>query len=206
MLTGKLKVPKLPWGLLAVDAVLIVLSVPLALAVDSWREAREHEALANRALQAFVDEVRENCATIQAVRSYHRAVLDGEREPNGVRVGLLRNDAWDVVKTTGAAAWMDYTEVAALSEISAYQADHRAIFQAYVQALFGNILAIEGDPDWHREGERGVISEMARIQDRLLKAYLELAQLLEHQYGGNYLTSGGICPAAPSSGGSVGEG
>jgi len=53
MLLTKLKSRDIPWKLLTVEAALIVLSVLLALGVDSWREGR-----AQRALQGFVDEAR----------------------------------------------------------------------------------------------------------------------------------------------------
>jgi len=127
MLLTKLESADIPWKLLTVEAVLIVLSVLLALGVDSWREAREQRALAGRALQGFVDEARANCERIQATRQYHRAVVDGERVPHGMQVGLLRNDAWEVVKITGAAGWLDYDLVAVMSEISARQRDDLAI-------------------------------------------------------------------------------
>lgn len=125
-------------------ALLIVLSVLLALGVDSWREAREHRELATRALHGLVDEARANCSNILAVGDYHDAVLAGEHRPEGIRVGLLRNDAWEVVKTTGAAAWLDYEMVAAMSVISAHQADHRTVMQSYMQGLF-SVALLEAD-------------------------------------------------------------
>ncbi|MDT8450321.1 MAG: hypothetical protein RQ847_09115 [Wenzhouxiangellaceae bacterium] len=84
--------------------------------------------------------------------------------------------------------------VVALSEISAHQADHRAVVQAYLQALFANILATESDPDWHREGERGVISELVRIQDRLLESYRTLTELLNSRAARNSPADETICP------------
>jgi len=49
-----LKSSEIPRGLLSVEAVLIVLSVLLALGVVSWREAREQQTLAGRALQGYL--------------------------------------------------------------------------------------------------------------------------------------------------------
>lgn len=178
MLLTKLKVSDIPWKLLTAEAVLIVLSVLLALGVDSWREGREQRVLAGRALQGFVDEARANCGRIQAVRDYHRAVVDGEREPYGMQVGLLRNDAWEVVKTTGAAGWLDYELVAVMSEISARQRDHRAMIEAYLQAAFTLALPDDEISAWHRPGERAVISELVRIQEDLVSGYRRLGELI----------------------------
>ncbi|MFN2332949.1 MAG: hypothetical protein ABR550_00800 [Wenzhouxiangellaceae bacterium] len=164
MLLTKLKSSEIPWGLLSLEAILIVLSVLLALGVDSWREAREQQTLAERALQGFIDEAQANCENIRATEEYHRAVVEGNRPPEGMRVGLLRNDAWEVVKTTGAAGWLDYDLVAAMSEISAGQRDHRATMQAYLQAVFTLGLPTEDASSWHLPGERAVINELLRIQ------------------------------------------
>jgi len=182
MLLTKLKVPDVPWKLLSVEALLIVLSVLLALGVDSWREEREQRALAERALQGFVDEARANCARIQATAAYHRAVLDGERAPHGMQVGLLRNDAWEVVKTTGAAGWLDYEIVAVMSEISARQRDHRTTIQAYLQAVFTLALPTGDAASWHQPGERGVINELVRIQEDLVSGYRRLGKLTRSRY------------------------
>lgn len=174
MLLTKLKSSDLPWKLLTVEAVLIVLSVLLALGMDGWREEREQRDTASRALQSFVDEAESNCRQIAGADSYHAAVVAGEREPQGMVVGLLRNDAWEVVKTTGAAAWLEYELVATMSEISARQADHRTIFQAYLEAVFSQVLAQPETVEWHRPGERGVIRELVRIQQDLIDGYRRL--------------------------------
>jgi len=178
MLLTKLKATEIPWRVLSVEAVLIVLSVLLALGVDSWREAREQQTLAVRALQGFLDEARVNCARIDATENYHSAVVAGEEPPQGMQVGLLRNDAWEVVKITGAAGWLDYDIVAVMSEISARHRDHRAVIQSYLQALFTLMLPAEDMSAFHQEGERAVISELVRIQSDLRAAYRRLASLV----------------------------
>lgn len=178
MLLTKLKSSEIPWGLLSVEAVLIVLSVLLALGVDSWREAQEQQTLAGRALQGFVDEAQANCENIRATEDYHRAVVEGIRPPEGMRVGLLRNEAWEVVKITGTAGWLEYDVVAVMSEISARQRDHRATIQAYLQAVFTLALPAGDASSWHLPGERGVINELVRIQSDLREGYRRLARLV----------------------------
>ena len=66
MLATKKMFSDLPWRLLTVEAVLVILSVLLALALDSWRKDREDQKLAQLALQEFANEVQSNCAQIIA--------------------------------------------------------------------------------------------------------------------------------------------
>lgn len=181
-----------PWKLLIIEATLVVMSVLLALALNSWREARAHQDVAERALQEVVDEMQSNCSRIQDVQAYHQEVANGEREPGGIQSGFLRNDAWDVAKTTGAASYLDHELVAKIGEISAHQEDHRTIVQAYIQALFTTGLQLEQEEEMHQEGERGVIRELVRIQSTLLKEYKNLAKLVNEQFDDTIETSG-IC-------------
>ncbi|MBU1188259.1 MAG: hypothetical protein KKC01_04435 [Gammaproteobacteria bacterium] len=176
MLFSKIRTLDLPWPLLGVEALLIVLSVLLALALDNWRDEREHRELVHRAMQSFVDEMRYNCQRILVVADYHQAVLSGEQSPQGLQVGLLRNDAWEVVKTSGAAAWLDYDLIEQMSAISIRQGDHRAVMQAYLQAMFLLMLPQSDSSNWHQPGERGVINELHTIQDELQSRYLRLAE------------------------------
>jgi len=185
MLLTKLKSSDLPWRLLTVEAVLIALSVLLALGMDSWREEREQQQLAQRALAGFIDEARANCRDIQATAEYHRAVSEGDQLPEGMRVGLLRNDAWDVVKTTGAAGWLDYDIIAVMSEISSRQRDHRETIKGYLQAVFTLALPSNEISAWHLPGERNVISDLVRIQEDLVSGYMRLENLAERHFGGD---------------------
>lgn len=181
-----------PWKLLAVEAVLVVTSVLLALALNSWRQSRSNNALAERAVQEFIDEVKINCSSILTHQPYHQAVVKGEREPQGIQLGLLRNDAWDVAKTIGATPHLEYNIAAKIGEIGAQQSDHRAMVQAYLQALFTVALQFEEPDEWHREGERAVINDLLRIQTSLLEEYQNLLVLVEKDFG-NTIETAGVC-------------
>ena len=108
--------------------------------------------------------------------------MSGEREPRGIQVGFLRNDAWDVAKNTGAAPHLAYDLVSKIVEIYAAQNDHRAVIQAYLQSLFTIVLEYEQKEEWHREGERAVINELMGIQKKLLERYQALMQLIPQYY------------------------
>lgn len=197
MLLTKKIMSDLPWKLLSVEAILVVSSVLLALALEDWQQSRAEARLADRALQEFVDEVHTNCSRIMAVQAYHQRVAGGESEPEGIQIGLLRNDAWDVAKTTGAVPHMEYDVVARVTEISAHQGDHRAIVQAYIQALFGRALEFEGKLEWHQEGERGVVRELSSIQSELLRKYQGLLDLLDQEYAHSVNTDGACRSGQP---------
>jgi len=182
----------LPWKLLIIEGLLVVMSVLLALALNSWREAGTHQDLAERALQEVVDEVRLNCSRIENVQPYHRAVVNGEQKPTGIQVGFLRNDAWDVAITTGAVSFLDYELAAKIGEINAHQSDHRSTVQAYLGALLTNTLQIEKIEEMHQEGERAVINELISIQKKLLIKYRDLQKLVNEHYGSSVQTNN-IC-------------
>ena len=94
------------WAVLVFEAIIVVLSVLLALGLDRWSGERENQKLAQRALQGVVDETSINCARIKYHQPYHQAVANGTQKPEGIRISLIRNDAWDSAKSTGAAAYI----------------------------------------------------------------------------------------------------
>ncbi|GAA4360944.1 hypothetical protein [Kangiella marina] len=183
---------KFPWKLLIFESLLVILSVLLALALNSWREAQAHQELAERALQEVVDEVEANCLRIISFQSYHEAVAAGDEKPSGIQVGYLRNDAWEIAKTTQASSYLDYEILSLIGEINANQSDHRAIVQAYIEALFIRSLRIETVEELHQEGERAVIRELYRIQSKLLTNYQRLQQTINKHHRDSVITDN-IC-------------
>ena len=183
---------KLPWKLLSIEAALVVFSVLLALGLNSWRQSHSQEQLAERALRGIVEEVESNCARIKSVQSYHKAVANGDREPGGIQIGLLRNQSWDAAKTIGAAPHLDYEIVANIEKIYANQSDHRSISKSYVTALFTVILQekqMEQGKAKTPSGEQAVIRELLRIQKNLLDEYQHFSKLVDKHYGQSIDTS-----------------
>ena len=185
---------RLPWQALAIEALVVVSSVLLALGVDSWRQSRAERHLALEALQGILDEARSNCARILSFQPYHDAVVAGEIEPGGIRIGLLRNDAWDVAKSIGAPPHLPHDVIAAVASINALQGDHRTYVQAYVESLFALGLSLEDGEDWHVAGERYVIAELVRTQENLVEAYDTLEQLADKHHRGD-VSSTRLCTA-----------
>lgn len=190
MLSSKNPGRKMPWGLLSVEALLVVLSVLLALALNSWREGRANEALALRSLQGVMDEADVNCSRIRSFHEYHRSVADGEREPGGIQVGLIPNDAWQSAQSTGAAAYVNYDIAVIIGKVHASQADHRTIVEAHMQAMF---VALAGGKELegiHGDADIATIRELVRVQEQLLEVYQDLARKVNEEYGGEIVMSG----------------
>ena len=186
---------KLPWRLLTIEAALVVFSVLLALALNSWRESRSHQQLAQRALKGIVEEVESNCARIQSVHTYYQDVTEDGRKPGGLQIGFIRNQAWDAAKTIGAGPYLDYEVVAKIEDIYSWQSDHRSLVKSYVTALFTAILQKEAADQGQKqtpEGERAVMKELFNIQEALLKDYRELSKLVEKQYSSS-INASKIC-------------
>jgi hypothetical protein len=112
-----------------VESFFIMFSILLALAVDNWRENRQHRRLAQQSLQIFEREIRQNLDRIDDVAPYHsglRSVVaealtnpghaaDMRSIVEGLQPTVLLNTAWQTALATGALTHIDVEIVSALS-------------------------------------------------------------------------------------------
>jgi hypothetical protein len=114
-----------------IESVLIVVSILVALGLDSWRQTREDEEFVRTALSNFEIEVRQNKARIddaapfnrglRIVLSQHYGVGDIDTVDEFVNMveiyspAALQSTAWDTALATGSLAKMEYGLVTALS-------------------------------------------------------------------------------------------
>jgi len=124
----------IPWSHLAIEFVVIVVGVLLALAVDQWAERRENQGLADEVLQALGAELGANLEQIERRIAYHeeilprldslrRASVRGERLrvlesdvlPRGFGFWLLRDTAWQTALVTEAVRYFDLSMTTVLS-------------------------------------------------------------------------------------------
>jgi hypothetical protein len=114
-----------------IESVLIVVSILVALGLDSWRQNREDEEFVRTALSNFEIEVRQNKARIddaapfnkglRVVLSQHYGVGDIDTVDEFVKMveiyspAALQSTAWDTALATGSLAKMEYGLVTALS-------------------------------------------------------------------------------------------
>ena len=114
-----------------IESILIVLSILVALGLDSWRQNREDEEFVRTALSNFAVELRQNKARVEdaapfniglrTVLNDHYAVEDitsVDEFVNMVEIyspAALQSTAWDTALATGSLAKMEYNLVTALS-------------------------------------------------------------------------------------------
>lgn len=182
----------MPWKLLAIEALLIVLSVLLALGLNSWRESAVKHDRAVRSLQGLVDEFEANCERIQSFQDYHRAVAEGERPSEGIQVGLIRNNAWESARAAGAALNVDYEVAETAGKVYAYQGDHRESVRSYMQAVFNSLAGTRKLEQAHGDADVAVIRELVRIQDDLLEQYQRFKASIAEHYRGE-VDASGLC-------------
>ncbi len=114
------------WGLVAIEAIAIFLSVLLAFGVSEWREVRREKATVQAAFDNFRQEITANRLQLQERFDYHTAVYEGfndlESGPvlssieeafgrlawHGPRQVHYRDGARSAAEATGAYGMMDF--------------------------------------------------------------------------------------------------
>ena len=114
-----------------IESILIVLSILVALGLDSWRQTREDEEFVRTALSNFLIEIEQNQNRIadaapfnmglRLVLNQHYVVDDIDSVDQFVGMvesytpATLQSTAWDTALATGSLAKMEYNLVTALS-------------------------------------------------------------------------------------------
>lgn len=136
---------------LALESVMIVFSVLLALAASSWAESHRERALVDQVRTSFIQEIRANRDRLAQALPYHReltaAVLHVDstgtvssyaewqrRVPiwSGFAPPDVVATAWQSALATGALARMPYGDVSALSNVYTLQGKLDAFSASYV--------------------------------------------------------------------------
>ncbi|HVZ22754.1 MAG TPA: hypothetical protein VG871_16890 [Vicinamibacterales bacterium] len=133
------------------EGVFIVASVLLGFGVGQYRDYRDNQELARRALTSLQAELEYNLATVEPYVAFHRAFIENlkgvdaklpEMQASAFEIYLRlrpplpsntnadvptpRRAAWDAAASTGALRLIDYDLIAGLSAIYQMQ-DHLAI-------------------------------------------------------------------------------
>ena len=182
MLTSTTK--RFPWLQLTIEAVLIVLSVLLALALNQWRQNRQDRALAQQALQTLRLEIQANQAEVEQKLAYHKEIYDRvsehpEQSGISLRTAFLRNTAWETVQATGAATHLDYEVAAAASAIHGMQQKYEQLVGIATELMYATNL----NPGGRTAGESRtaflpILSDMIDYEQTLGEMYAEALGLL----------------------------
>lgn len=180
---------------LMLEAGMIFLAVILALAAEEWREKRDRQELADRALTSVVEEVRSNLGELERSAPANverleaaRAVLEqmeaGE-EPGdvdiGLEVSLLSTAAWQSAQMSQAVHYFDLDTMRQLSEVYEIQEMYDRMQTGMVDGM-GDLMRIaREDPEAAvRQGVSGV-GMLVGFQETLAETYRHTLEQLETQ-------------------------
>ncbi len=123
------------------ESFLITVSILVALALDEWRENRQHAESIQLALSNFVSEIQRNQARIEDTAPFNRGLLEVLRNRyENKDIGSvdeyvnmlesyapadLRTTAWETALATGSLAEMEYDLVSVLSFTYGKQNDYQ---------------------------------------------------------------------------------
>lgn len=183
----------------------IVLGVLLALAVNEWREAKNHEEQSQQAMRAFEREIRTNQQALQKRLAYHHALRDTiwhfvqHRSPRsyddfneagfqfkGFQTFKLMDTAWETAQHTGVLQHIDYRMTGTLTRLYHLQGVLHEHYDAVSQPL-----GYPGALDSSRFAGtlRSIAPSMTDVvirEEKLLEAYPEVLRMLS-EYTGNPL-------------------
>jgi len=190
------------WSTLAIESVLIVLSVILGFLVTEWRQTQENEDLAQTAKENVLSEIESNYGDVMEAQLYHitlrdtlqslddptpetvsRIVSSGFILSNGSqRAGIVSpanvlGTAWTTAQTTGAIRYLDLGDIQMLSSVYEAQDSYRQHRNWFGQAFMATTL---------QQGAVGllgnyrnfdiVLAQFASQEQQLLGAYERVLQ------------------------------
>lgn len=172
MLTSRKTLKDRPVLLLFAEFMIVMLSVLLALGLDSWRESRASQELAEKSLQNFEREIAMNRAEIQDAYDHHTEllveVMDGTMGVT-LNTATIENSAWEVVKTTGAIMEIDFDTIEIASRVYELQRRYQRIEESSTEIIYqGNFQFVESDID--ELNEELMRSALGNLVIRLLNA------------------------------------
>lgn len=185
---------------LAIESLLIMLSVLLGFAANQWHDRRAERALAAQALESFRHEIKENLATLEQVQPKHLDMsnrlkaaaavaspnqtgfeaLYAAMPPGGISVPPLSNAAWETATSTGALRLIGYDRAARLS--APYHVQTTTI-NAVRQRIEDRLTAPENFDPSHRQqmlrAQSLLFLELSGVETYLAGLYREALKVLD---------------------------
>jgi hypothetical protein len=181
------------WSTLAIESVLIVLSIVLGFLVTEWRQSSENAALAQTARESILSEVEENYRRVRRARQYHETmsdtlgsvedidtaaqiISDGFQGQSGVaNPATVQSAAWEMAQSTGAVRHMSWDDVNALARVYTRQQLYDRQIDWFGRALFDT--ATDEGPQGLAESTPGflpIINQFASQERQLLARYRQV--------------------------------
>ena len=156
----KEKRTRIPWMKIVLESCFVMLGVLLALIADEWRQNRDDEKRADRALASVVDELSLNRTAVAQSLTYHLDLtqrLSQFQTSSGGQAtastpgrdvfqkGFLHpasmiSTAWDSAKATDAVSHMPYDQVLALAHIYDEQRSYADQSHEVEQLIFAKLF------------------------------------------------------------------
>ncbi|HSG50379.1 MAG TPA: hypothetical protein VLA43_21305 [Longimicrobiales bacterium] len=164
------------------EAVSVVFAVLIALGVDEWRENRQYQELAERALGTIQAELAANreelASSMEANRTLRDRVSEAARDtvlPEDFNINyeysLVSSSAWETAQVTQATQFMDLERVQRLARIYNLQ----GLFVTSQDHVMDFILGIgevaEQNPERIPRLMRGRLTNAVGMQELLIAAY-----------------------------------
>ena len=164
---------RIPWLKLGAETFFVLLGVLLALALDEWRQGRRDQEVVVLALENIRDEIQANRSEVRRALAHHRELLRRLEKTPGMGVALqpamIRNNAWQAAQSSQAAARMDFSSVAAFSEMEELQ----DVYQRLLAGVMPTMYQVNQRPTMPL-----VLQDLVWFEEQLLKVYDEVERAI----------------------------
>lgn len=188
---------------IAVESVLIVFTVLLALAVNEWREGRRQAQVVERAIENVRNEIQQNLKEIEQTLPYHEELKESvavwqqsnqqrdgapveilmELAPRGLYPPLLKRSAWDSAVFTRTVNDFPYDVVLKLSTV--YQAQEEGVGSTVPRIVDGLMTRDAFDPSSDEQAFLGLadflINELAAQERTLIRLYEDAIEHIDNR-------------------------
>jgi type II secretory pathway pseudopilin PulG len=184
---------------MVVEALLIVLSILLALAVNQWQDARRERQLADQALASFRQEIAANRERLRELVPYHERIRDEMRRLDaegavtsyadlrkvrgfqGFRPAFLLETAWRTAIATGALTHIDYRTATALSTTYTLQERVDELNRATLPAMMAGGAFSDAQAAATLRQSAVYLSDVAGLEREVLSIYDEMLAGLDRR-------------------------
>ncbi len=181
---------------LALEAGMVVLAVLAALGVEEWREVKQQEELADRAMAVVVAEIQSNIDELEENRAANAELL--EKVVAADRAGELPDDfnltfeyslistsAWETAQVTQATHFMPIDRVQSLAKLYGLQELFEAAQSEVLDFIFNVGPIAREDPNRIPGMLRGPLSQAVGMETVLVEAYDSLLVRIDREEEGS---------------------
>ncbi len=188
MFLSRRKLKDRPGLLLFLEALIVFLSVFLALGLESWRTNRANEQIANEALSNFEREVRSNLEEVQGAAAHQKELLEqlrGDRRGVTINTATIMNNAWEIAQSSGAVSYLDFDVVDKASRIHELQRRYQQTAESSADIIyetnfkFIELRLEEVEDELLQNALIQLVNRLYQAEVRLIENYEEFLEMIE---------------------------